>query len=154
LKETLDHLTSLDDSIHCSLNHVEYGTDVETCEVYIDSAKRATYKATRSIDSRLSASMSTMRLATTTLPIAPTIKLPTFELEQFSGDIQSWPRFWEQFQSSLETNPSVSQINKHVFLRGYFEGEPKHSVDGIAVMQRLMKKLNVFYTPNMATKIA
>ena len=95
-----------------------------------------------------------MRLATTTLPIVPTIKLQIFKFEQISGDIQAWPRSWEQFQSFLETNPSVSQTNKHVFLRGYFEGEPKHSVDGIAVMQRLMKKLNVFYTPNMATKIA
>ena len=38
-----------------------------------------------------------------------------------------------QFQSSVDTNPSVSQSNKHVFLRGYLEGEPKHLVDGIAV---------------------
>jgi len=68
LQDTLDHLTSLDDSIHGSLNDVEYATDVETCEEYIDSAKRDIYKATRAIDSRLSASMSTMRIATTTLP--------------------------------------------------------------------------------------
>jgi len=126
LQETLDQHTSLDDSIHGSLNDVEYATDVETCEVYIDSAKRAIYKGVRPIDSTLSASMSTMRLATTTLPthtaIVPTIKLPTIKLEPFSGDIESWPRFWEQFQSSVDTNPSVSQINKHVFLRGYLEG--------------------------------
>jgi hypothetical protein len=108
LQETLDHLTSLDDSIHGSLNDVEYATDVETSEVYIDSAKRATYKAARAIDSRLSASMPTMRLATTTLPfhttIAPTIKSPTIKLETFSGDIESWPCFWEQFHSSVDTN--------------------------------------------------
>ena len=137
LQETLDQLTSLDDAIHGSLNDVEYATDVETCEVYIDSAKRAPYKAARAIDSRLSASMSTTRLATTTLPthttIAPTIKLQTIKFETFSGDIESWPRFWEQFQSSVDTNPSVSQINKHVFLRDYLEGETKHLVDGIAV---------------------
>jgi hypothetical protein len=78
-----------------------------------------------------------MRLATTTLPshttIATTIKLPTTKFEHFSGDIESWPCFWEQFQLSVDTNPSVSQINKRVFLRGYLEGEPKHLVDGIAV---------------------
>ena len=34
---------------------------------------------------------------------------------------------------SVDTNPSVSQINKHAFLRGYLEGEPKHFVDGVAV---------------------
>jgi hypothetical protein len=84
LQEKLDHLTSLDDSIHGSLNDVKCATEVETCEVYIDSVKRAIYKATRAIDSRLSASMSTIRLATNTLPshtpIAPTIKLPTIKL--------------------------------------------------------------------------
>jgi len=92
LQET-DHLTRLDDFIQGSLNDVEYATDVETCEVYIDSAKRAIYKATRAIDSRLLASMSTMRLATTTLPshtpIEPTNKLPTIKLQPFSGNTES-----------------------------------------------------------------
>jgi len=41
LQETLDHLTSLDDSMYGSLNGLEYATDVEDCEVWIDSAKRA-----------------------------------------------------------------------------------------------------------------
>ena len=137
LQETLDQLTSLDDSIHGSPNDIEYATDVETCEVYIDSAKCAIYKATRAIDTHLSAFVSRMTLASTSLPSftpnAPTVKLPTIKLEPFSGDIESWPRFWEQFQSSVDTNPSVSQTNKHVFLRGYLEGEPKHLVDGISV---------------------
>jgi hypothetical protein len=102
LHETLDHLTSLDDSIHGSLTDTEYATDAESCEIYLDSAKRALYKATRAIDSKLSASMSSMSLASNPLPpstpIAPTIKLPTIKLEPFSGDIESWPLFWEQFE--------------------------------------------------------
>ena len=81
--------------------------------------------------------MSSMSLASNPLtvctPIAPTNKLPTIKLEPFSGDIESWPRFWGQFQSFVDTNPSVSRINKHVFLTGYLEREPKHLVDGIAV---------------------
>ena len=47
LQETLDQLTILDDSIHGSLNDIEYTADVQNCETYIDSAKRAIYKATR-----------------------------------------------------------------------------------------------------------
>jgi len=99
LKETLDHLTSLDDSIHGSLNDVEYATDVETCEVYIDSAKRVIYKA--AIDSRLSSSISTMRLAITTLhshtTIAPTIKLPTIKLNHFRATLSSGRDFGSSF---------------------------------------------------------
>ena len=44
-----------------------------------------------------------------------------------------WARFWEQFESSIDQDPTLSTINKHVFLRGYLEGEPKMLVDGIAV---------------------
>ena len=36
LQETLDYLTSLDDSTHGLLNDAEYSTDVESCEVYTD----------------------------------------------------------------------------------------------------------------------
>ena len=145
-------------TIHGSLNDVEYATDFETCEVYIDSAKRSIYKVARAIDSRLSASMSTMRLATTTIPshttIAPTIKLPTIKLEPFSGDIEQWPRFWEQIQSSVDTNPSVSQINKHVFLRGYLEGEPKLLVDGIAVTAETYEETKRILHTKYGEKIA
>jgi hypothetical protein len=59
------------------------------------------------------------------------IKLPTMKLQPFAGNIEEWSRFWKQFQSSVDLNPSVSQIDKHMFLRGYVEGEPKRLVDGI-----------------------
>jgi hypothetical protein len=44
-----------------------------------------------------------------------------------------WSRFWEQFESSINMDPNLPIINKHVFLRGYLEAEPKMLVDGIAV---------------------
>ena len=59
--------------------------------------------------------------------------LPPLRLEPFAGDVEMWARFWEQFESSLDQDPTLSTINKHVFLRGYLEGEPKRLVDGIAV---------------------
>ena len=36
----------------------------------------------------------------------------------------------------------MSQINKHVFLRGYLEGEPKHLVDGIVVNAETHEETN------------
>jgi len=91
LQETLDHPTSLDDSIHGSLNDVEYATDVESCEVYIDSAKRAIHKATRTIDSKLSASMSSMTLASNPLPRLHPLRL----------QLNSQPLSWNPFRASL-----------------------------------------------------
>ena len=91
LQETLDHLTSLDDSIHGSLKDVEYATDVESCEVYIDSAKRAIHKATSAVDSRPSAFMSTMRLTTTTLP----------PIHQLRLQPNSQPSSWSPFRATM-----------------------------------------------------
>ena len=61
--------------------------------------------------------------------------MPTIKLEPFAGDIETWSRFLEKFESSVVKNRSVSTINKHVFLRGYLEGEPKRLIDGIAVTE-------------------
>jgi ubiquinone/menaquinone biosynthesis C-methylase UbiE len=55
-------------------------------------------------------------------------------LEPFSGDIETWARFWELFKQSIDNDPSLSTINEHIFLRGYLEEEPKHLVEGIAVV--------------------
>ena len=64
------------------------------------------------------------------IPAAATIRLPPIKLEPFSGDIETWARFWEQFTQSIDNDPSLSTINKHIFLRCYLEEAPKHLVEG------------------------
>ena len=59
-----------------------------------------------------------------TTKIIKEVKLPAIKLELFAGIIETSSRFREQFESSVDKNPSVSTINKHVFLRGYLEGSP------------------------------
>jgi hypothetical protein len=141
LHETLDRLISLDDSIHDLLPDKEYEEDIKTCEEYIDRTKRAIQTATRRIGNSLSTSTARLSIngptqPTSTVPtssITHSVKLPAIKLEPFKGDVETWSRFWEQFRSSIDDDASLSTINKHVFLRGYLEGEPKMLVDGIAV---------------------
>ncbi|XP_071043079.1 uncharacterized protein [Parasteatoda tepidariorum] len=56
------------------------------------------------------------------------------KLEPFGGEIENWQSFWEQFQSSVDSNPNLSTIDKHVFLRGYLQDEPRRLVDGIIIV--------------------
>jgi hypothetical protein len=124
-------------TIHGSLNDVEYATDVKSCEVYKVSTKRVIYKATResTVDYRLLWTVRARPLHHYPhTPNAPTIKLVNIKLEHFSGDIESWPRFGRIFSRLLTLN-FLSQINKHVFLRGDWKGEPKRLVDMIAVIE-------------------
>jgi len=66
-------------------------------------------------------------------PVTHSVKLPPIKLEPFAGDLETWAQFWEQSESSIDKDPTVSTVNKHVFLRGYLEGKTKMFVVGIAV---------------------
>jgi hypothetical protein len=144
LEEALEHMLKLDDTIHDLLADDEYDKDVTTCEEYIETAKHAIQRANRGLEERLSVATAASTLGQIHLSAVPTqpvltqsprqhIKLPAIKLEPFSGDVEGWARFWEQFESSIDTDPSLSTVNKHVFLRGYLEGEPKRLIEGIAV---------------------
>ena len=139
LQETLDKMLAIDEEIQDLLPDSEFTTDADKCEEYTDSAKRAIQRAETAISKSLSTSMSSM---TVSHPVQPpptavttthSVKLPTIKLNPFTGDVEEWSRFWEQFTNSIDQNPAVSQIDKHVFLRGYLEGEPKNLVDGISI---------------------
>jgi hypothetical protein len=66
-------------------------------------------------------------------PVTHSVKLLPIKFELFSGDVETWARFWEQFESSLDKDPTLSTVNKHAFHRGYLKVEPKKLVDCIAV---------------------
>jgi hypothetical protein len=48
-------------------------------------------------------------------PTVSQIKLSTITLEPFAGNIETWARFWEQFEFSVDKIQSVTTINNHIF---------------------------------------
>jgi hypothetical protein len=127
LQETLDKLLSLDNAIHDLLSDEEYAEDTKLCEDYIDRAKRPILKANRRTDDTLSAPTTRLGITQPTKPtvsITHSVKLPAIKLEPFTCNVENWPRFWEQFRSSIDDDASLSTINKNVFLRGDLEGNP------------------------------
>ena len=67
------------------------------------------------------------------LPAAPRIKLPKLVLQKFNGDISQWTPFWNQFDSSINSNPTLHDIDKFNYLVSYLEGEAAESIRGMAV---------------------
>ncbi|VDP49057.1 unnamed protein product [Heligmosomoides polygyrus] len=51
------------------------------------------------------------------------IKLPPFELPEFSGEMHSFPEFWELFTAAVHNNNSVRAITKFLYLRGKLKGD-------------------------------
>jgi hypothetical protein len=86
-------------------------------------------------------------------PVTHSVKLPPIKLEPFAGDVETWARFWEQFESSIDKAPTLSTVNKHVFLRGCLEGEPKMLVSGIAVTGRPTRTQRKYFTIATAIRV-
>jgi hypothetical protein len=108
------------DKLHDLLSDIEFQADIDKCDEYIDSAKRAIQRAAMGIDERLAVSTSSLGVTPSVPAVSASsyIELPTMKLEPFAGNIEAWSRLWERFQSSVDLNPSLSQIDKHVVLRG------------------------------------
>ena len=62
LRETLDKLIVLDDTIQDRLSDEEFDADVAKCEEYVDSAKRALQRASKKTDQRLVTSTSSLSI--------------------------------------------------------------------------------------------
>jgi hypothetical protein len=131
----------MDDAIQDLLEDHEYTVDVERCEEYTHSAKRALLKANQDIGKDYPHLPRTLVnrnchyiVITARPPVTHSVKLPPIKVLPFAGDVETWARFWEQFESSIDKDPTLYTVNKHVFLRGYLEGEPNILVDGIAVI--------------------
>ena len=128
LHDSLGQLMSLDEEIHELLDDSEYNADLQKCEEYIESAKRAILRISHQMEEHLVTSTTNVTIsgageaaATTAVTASSaTIRLPPIKLEPFSGDIETWARFWEQFKQSIDDDPSLSTVNKHISLRGYF----------------------------------
>ena len=77
-------------------------------------------------DLKCACSTSSLRTAHSKPTVTQETKLPTIKLQPFSGGTEMRSRFLEQFETSIDNTPSVSNINKEVFLRRYLKSEPEH----------------------------
>ena len=61
------------------------------------------------------------------------IKLPTLELMKFDGNLLKWQEFWDSFDTTVNRNPSLEDIDKLNYLRTQLRGEAKDVIAGLEV---------------------
>ncbi|GFU34439.1 hypothetical protein NPIL_626702 [Nephila pilipes] len=131
LEDTLQDLKLMNETIHDLLNDEDYERDTVDCEKYFDTAKLAIFNTKRKVIANINVSSSEFSSSSS---INTSVKLPTIKINTFFGGIEEFPSFWERFNSCIDSNASLSLVDKHVFLRGYLDGEAKRLVDGISVI--------------------
>ncbi|XP_065883974.1 uncharacterized protein [Dysidea avara] len=73
--------------------------------------------------------------STTGSDIPPTYhfgaRLPKLEIPVFSGEPLDWQPFWDCFAAAIDTNPSLSGVQKLSYLRAQLRGEASRVITGL-----------------------
>ena len=57
-------------------------------------------------------------------------RLPKLSLPTFSGDPLQWQTFWDSFNAAINSNPSLSGMQKFNYLRTQLHGDTAHVIAG------------------------
>ena len=63
----------------------------------------------------------------------PSVKLPKLNLKKFRGDITTWSTFWDTFESAIDKNPSLSDIDKFNYLNSLLENTAADAISGLTL---------------------
>ena len=64
--------------------------------------------------------------------IDSSVCLPRLDLPTFSGDALEWPPFWDGFNAAVNSNPSISHVQKLNYLRSQLRGEASQVIAGFS----------------------
>lgn len=64
---------------------------------------------------------------------AHSVKLPKLVIERFSSDVSAWQSFWNQFESAIHDNPSLSIMDKFNYLKSLLSGVAANVVAGLSL---------------------
>ena len=58
-------------------------------------------------------------------------RLPKLEIPVFIGELLDWQPFWDCFQAAIDTNPTLTGVQKLSYLRAQLRGEASRVITGL-----------------------
>ena len=58
-------------------------------------------------------------------------KLPKLEVRRFNGKVDEWQEFWDCYESSIHSNPNLSDFDKFSYLHGLLGGAARTTIAGL-----------------------
>ncbi|XP_055714979.1 uncharacterized protein LOC129809188 [Phlebotomus papatasi] len=62
-------------------------------------------------------------------------KLPPISIEKFTGDLKKWQNWIQLFESVIDKNQRISNVEKLQYLNNYLEGEPKELISDLKLQE-------------------
>lgn len=130
-------LQGIDDQLETLFPVEELEQECENCLAYRDEVNRVVSQLNFKLR-QANCPSSTSVLSSTEFNAQATqrtahsgIKLPKLHLQKFNGEPTQWPSFWEQYQSSIHENSTLSKVEKFQYLRWLLEGPAYAVIDGL-----------------------
>ena len=57
-------------------------------------------------------------------------RLPKLEVRKFGGNIGEWQEFWDSFESAIDKNETLAEVDKFSYLRGLLVGPARSAIAG------------------------
>ena len=87
--------------------------------------------------------------ATPSLLVTPNVKLPKLLIKKYNRYLTKWVTFWHSFDSSIHSNPSLSNVNKFKYLNSFVESATTESISGLILnYEEAVATLNRFDNTN------
>ena len=119
----------------------EVENEIEQADVFKERLQRAVIDAGNAIKTKdkspdstpVASSRASSPLLPSTSPglHATKVKLPKLSLKKFTGDLTKWPTFWNSFESSIDRNPGLSDVDKFNYLNSLLEGPACEAISGL-----------------------
>src|SRR5207253_11128534 len=68
-------------------------------------------------------------------------KLPKIQIAKFDGSLTDWPRFWDQFEASIDSNKFVAAVDKYSYLRSLLSPAVLPTIGGYQLPLQTMQLL-------------
>ena len=65
--------------------------------------------------------------------VVPQVRLPKLSIRKFNGDLTRWVTFWDSFDSSIHTNPTLSSVDKFNYLISLLESSAAEAIAGLTL---------------------
>ncbi|XP_072144712.1 uncharacterized protein [Dermacentor andersoni] len=156
LLEQAEELKAVNDAIEKKVDLQELDTVLTECAAYslrictlktrikralrggaASETRSSTPSETGNNSDHVAQSGSVQHAVTTTLQLpSTTTRLPKLEIAKFDGNLRSWHRFWNQFESTIHKNPALHPIDKFQYLTSYLTGKAAAAIDGLPLSDR------------------
>ena len=107
----------------------------ESCvanDVYFETLVKIDQKLNQTDDkTSVKKSSSTSSVVSPAVSTTKEVKLPRIELKSFDGDILNWQTFWDQFESSVHSKTSLSDVDKFSYLKSLLDGPAGDCIAGL-----------------------